>query len=133
MTLFNLVPPYASRANRLLAQVVDGFVGAIPILLALAAAALSESLVPVLSLVGMAWWIGYFLLADGLPGGQSYGKKMFGMRVVSPETGEPCTFFQSFIRNLLLTILGPLDWIFIFGERHQRLGDKAAGTIVIAD
>jgi hypothetical protein len=27
--------------------------------------------------------------------------------------------------------LGPIDWIFIFGERHQRLGDEAAGTIVI--
>jgi uncharacterized RDD family membrane protein YckC len=32
-----------------------------------------------------------------------------------------------------LAILGPIDRIFIFGERHQRLGDKAAGTIVIAD
>lgn len=48
-------------------------------------------------------------------------------------TGAPCTYGQSFIRNLLLAVLGPIDWIFIFGERHQRLGDKAAGTIVIAD
>lgn len=131
MTRF-LAPSFAPRADRLLAQLVDALVGAVPILLALAASIISEFLVPVLSLFGMAWWIGYFLLADGMPGGQSYGKKMFGMRVVSAETGEPCTIFQSFIRNLLLSVLGPLDWIFIFGEQHQRLGDKAAGTIVIA-
>jgi hypothetical protein len=28
-------------------------------------------------------------------------------------------------------LLGPIDWIFIFGDRHQRLGDKIAGTIVV--
>ena len=52
------------------------------------------------------------------------------MRVVSATTGAPCTFGQSFVRNIF-TILGPLDWIWIFGERHQRLGDKVAGTIVV--
>jgi uncharacterized RDD family membrane protein YckC len=53
------------------------------------------------------------------------------VRVVDARTGEPCTYRQSFIRNILLTFLGPIDWLFIFGERHQRLGDKAAGTIVV--
>jgi uncharacterized RDD family membrane protein YckC len=53
------------------------------------------------------------------------------MTVVDAKTGAPCTVWQSFVRNLLLAILGPLDWIFILGERHQRLGDKAAGTIVV--
>jgi hypothetical protein len=33
--------------------------------------------------------------------------------------------------NILLSLMGPTDWIFICGEKHQRLGDKAAGTIVI--
>lgn len=53
------------------------------------------------------------------------------MRVVSEKTGASCTFGQSLLRNILLMVLGPLDWIFIFGERRQRLGDKLAGTIVI--
>ena len=53
------------------------------------------------------------------------------MRVISEESGAPCTFGQSLVRNFLLALLGPIDWVFIFGERHQRLGDKAAGTIVI--
>jgi len=26
-----------------------------------------------------------------------------------------------------------IDWLFIFGEKHQRLGDKVAGTIVVLD
>ena len=30
-------------------------------------------------------------------------------------------------------LLGPIDWIFIFGDKHQRLGDKLAGTIVVPD
>ena len=55
------------------------------------------------------------------------------MQCVDANSGAPCSFWQSFIRNLLLAVLGPIDWIFIFGERHQRLGDKAAGTIVVAD
>ena len=33
----------------------------------------------------------------------------------------------------LTRLLGPLDWIFIFGSRHQRLGDMAAGTVVITE
>ncbi len=64
--------------------------------------------------------------------GQSVAKQWLGMRVVDRTTGEPCTFGQSFVRNLLLILLGPLDWLFIFGERSQRLGDKVAGTTVIA-
>src|SRR6185295_14327998 len=75
----------------------------------------------------------YTLLADGLEGGQSFGKRMVGIRVVSMRSGKPCSFGQSFVRNLLLMILGPIDWIFIFGDRRQRLGDKAAGTIVVVD
>jgi hypothetical protein len=69
--------------------------------------------------------------ADALDDGQSIGKRWLGIRVVDDITNAPCTFGQSFIRNLLLAVLGPIDWIFIFGERRQRLGDKAAGTIVV--
>ena len=56
---------------------------------------------------------------------------MAGHAVVDAATGSPCTFGQSFIRNLLLAVPGPIDWMFIFGERRQRPGDKAAATIVI--
>jgi uncharacterized RDD family membrane protein YckC len=77
------------------------------------------------------WAFVYLLFGDGLRGGQSFAKQWPGLRVVDADTGAPCTFGDSFIRNILLTFLGPIDWIFIFGERHQRLGDQAAGTIVV--
>jgi uncharacterized RDD family membrane protein YckC len=125
--------PYASRSTRLLGQIVDGMIAAAPFIVGATLSAFSIALGGILMMVGVCWWIFYHLLADGLPGGQSFAKKWLGMQVVSEKTGAPCTFGQSFIRNLLLAVLGPIDWVFIFGEKHQRLGDKAAGTIVLAD
>jgi uncharacterized RDD family membrane protein YckC len=52
-------------------------------------------------------------------------------KVIDSRNGSPCTFGQSFVRNLLLSILGLIDWLFIFGEKRQRLGDKAATTLVV--
>jgi uncharacterized RDD family membrane protein YckC len=124
---------FASRSDRLLGQMFDGIVGALPFLAAVVIMSVSDSLGVVLLLLGVLWSMAYYLFADGLRDGQSLGKRRLGTRVVDAETGAPCTFGQSFVRNLLLAVLGPLDWIFIFGERHQRLGDKAAGTVVIYD
>ena len=121
----------ASRMQRLIGQLVDGLVGAAPIVAGAIISAGSERLGAVLMIGGIIWSLFYYLLADGLPGGQSFGKRWLGMRVISEESGAPCTFGQSLVRNFLLALLGPIDWVFIFGERHQRLGDKAAGTIVI--
>jgi uncharacterized RDD family membrane protein YckC len=117
--------------QRLIGQLVDGLVGAAPIVAGAIISAGSEGLGVVLMIGGIIWSLFYYLLADGLPGGQSFGKRWLGMRVISEESGAPCTFGQSLVRNFLLALLGPIDWVFIFGERHQRLGDKAAGTIVI--
>ncbi len=125
--------PYAPRTQRLLAQIVDGLVGSAGIFVGATLMALSPTIGIVALVLGALWSIFYYLLADGLHGGQSLAKQWLGMRVVDADTGAPCTFGQSFVRNLLLAVLGPIDWLFIFGDRHQRLGDKAAGTIVVAD
>jgi uncharacterized RDD family membrane protein YckC len=122
----------ASRGNRLLAQLVDGVVAAVPFYLGTAFVTFSVTLSGVAFTIGALWFGFYYLFADGLSGGQSLGKRWLGMHVVDEKTGAPCTFWQSFIRNFL-QVLGPLDWIFIFGDKHQRLGDKAAGTIVVAN
>ena len=74
----------------------------------------------------------YILLSDGLRGGQSFAKRLLRTAVVDAQTGAPCTFGQSFARNFLLMLLGFIDWLFSFGEKRQRLGDKLAGTKVIA-
>lgn len=74
---------------------------------------------------------GYFVLSDALPNGQTIGKKILGLSVVSKSTGKPCTIFQSIVRNIFTPILGVIDAVLIFGKKRQRLGDIMAGTIVI--
>lgn len=122
---------YASRSRRFVGQCVDGLVAVAPLLLLIPIRTDSQEALPALGIGWFLWVCFHVLLADGMKGGQSWGKRVAGTRVVDATTGAPCTFGQSFIRNLLLSVLGPIDWIFIFGERHQRLGDKAAGTLVI--
>jgi uncharacterized RDD family membrane protein YckC len=127
----------ATLPQRLAAQFLDGLVVGAPVLALVygGMALYGFSVWPAGALVAAAvlYAMVYVLFSDGLEGGQSLGKRWVGIRVVSAETGAPCTFRQSFVRNILLSLLGPIDWIFIFGERRQRVGDKAAGTIVIVD
>ena len=122
---------YAPRSQRFLGQVLDAVVGLLPIILGAMISSFSDILALPLMIVGIDWSVFYYFFADGFSGGQSYAKRWLGMRVITVDDGLPCTFGKSFVRNLLLWLLGPIDWVFIFGERHQRLGDKAAGTIVV--
>lgn len=127
----------ASLPQRLAARFLDGIVVGVPViaLFFTGMRLFGTSAWPggVLIAAGILFTMSYTLFSDGLPGGQSLGKRWVGIRVVSAESGAPCTFWQSFVRNIIQAILGPIDWIFIFGERRQRLGDRAAGTLVIVD
>ena len=84
-------------------------------------------------------YFGYFVLFEVLGGGRSPGKRVMGLRVVRLD-GSAVGFRTSLLRNLLRivdsfpppTYLVGLVLIFI-AKRHQRLGDLAAGTIVIRD
>ncbi len=122
---------YASRSNRIVGQLLDGLIAFAPVIGLAIVPIFGELVTGFYAIVWLGWMFFHVLLADGLEGGQSWGKRAAKTRVVDAESGNPCTFGQAFIRNFLLAILGPIDWVFIFGERHQRLGDKAAGTIVI--
>lgn len=75
--------------------------------------------------------IAYFVLSDALPNGQSIGKRILGIYVISKSTGKSCTIIQSIARNLFTPILGILDACLIFTKSRQRLGDKMANTIVV--
>ena len=80
---------------------------------------------------------GYLLLRDSMRG-QSLGKLLLGLVVISPETGRPCTLKGSVWRNVLFLIPGA-NVVAIFLEaitvvrdpQGQRLGDKLAQTQVI--
>ena len=79
---------------------------------------------------GIAIGISYFLFSDSLPNGQSIGKRLLNIQVVSKETMRPCSILQSFLRNVTFP-LGIFDWAFIFFGSHRRLGDFIASTIVV--
>lgn len=125
--------PYASRTSRLFGQIVDGVIGAGPFVVAVILVSFSDTLGAIFFFAAIAWSVFYYFFADGFSGGQSFGKRMLDMHVIDAKNQTPCGYGQSFVRNLLLAILGPIDWIFIFGERHQRLGDMLAGTVVISE
>jgi uncharacterized membrane protein SpoIIM required for sporulation len=84
--------------------------------------------------------LAYFVLFEALNGGRTPGKQLIGIRVVM-ETGHSVAPTAAVIRNLLRLIdcyfplcpfLPGLVMIFLHG-RNQRLGDLAAGTIVVRD
>ncbi len=126
--------PYASRSSRFLGQLLDGLVGGAPLIVVVVIGeSFSDALGAILLIAALAWSVYYYFFADGFSGGQSLGKRWLDMHVIDAKSGTPCTYGQSFIRNLMLAILGPIDWIFIFGSQHQRLGDKIAGTVVITE
>lgn len=121
----------APRGLRLFGQTIDSFIATAPLVgIGLLSRFTGGIAIPLAGLAGL-WAFFYLVLADGLHDGQSFAKQWLGMRVVDADNGAPCTFGESFIRNITVSLLGPIDWIFIFGERHQRLGDKIVGTIVV--
>lgn len=79
---------------------------------------------------------GYFIFFEGIWQGQTPGKKIAGIRVVR-ENGEPVTWQTVLLRNVLRTIdegVFLVGLIFMVVEPDEkRLGDLAAGTIVIRE
>lgn len=82
-------------------------------------------------MLGLILFLAYLFLADGLPGGQSLGKRVLDIAVIHRDTGRPCGYLRSLVRNVSLSFFGVIDWIFIFGTKRQRLGDLMANTAVI--
>jgi uncharacterized RDD family membrane protein YckC len=80
-------------------------------------------------------WL-YFVLLEWLWNGQTIGKRIFGLRVIS-EDGEPARFVAVIVRNLVrvvdfLPVLYGIGLVtLIVSSRSQRLGDYAGGTFVV--
>lgn len=80
-------------------------------------------------------WSGYFILCEQVMNGQSIGKRLLGLRVIR-DNGQPLEFWRSLLRGLLR---GFLDMYYVglililFSAKNKRLGDMAAGTIVISE
>src|SRR5437868_3232179 len=83
-------------------------------------------------------FVGYDIAFEVLASGRTPGKRMNGLRVVR-EDGGPVTFPISAVRNVL-RIVDILPGTYLVGmvsilvaRRNQRLGDFAAGTLVVRE
>lgn len=96
----------------------------------------------VMGLLLLSWflmdWI-YPVVFEAGKRGATPGKRALGLRVVQ-ATGSPITLGQAVIRNFLRFIDGMPAFTYAFGitsclatKRFQRLGDLAAGTVVVYD
>lgn len=89
----------------------------------------------VVLVVAFAVWFGYFVAMELATRGQSVGKKLLGLRVLR-QNGAPLDFWASLVRGLLrasLDIVYVGLFVILFSSRHSRLGDLAAGTIVVIE
>lgn len=119
----------ASAGNRYLAQIVDQII-AFSLIFIFSLIGLSDG-VGLLLMIGT--YIGYILFNDAMPNGQSFGKKLFSIKVVNKKSGRDCSISESFMRNIptVIPFLALIDAVMILGVKKQRMGDKIANTIVI--
>jgi uncharacterized RDD family membrane protein YckC len=87
-------------------------------------------------LVGFVVLYGYFAIFEIAWRGQTPGKRLVGLRVIA-ASGRPASAYQILLRNLV-RIVDQLPGPYAFGilsvlvtARSQRLGDLAAGTVVV--
>jgi uncharacterized RDD family membrane protein YckC len=81
---------------------------------------------------------GYFTLFEAFWNGRTPGKRMAGIRVIQ-RSGRPIGFVESLARNLVRYV-DQIPFFYAVGvivmfitRQHQRLGDLAAGTLVVRD
>ncbi|MBI5075722.1 MAG: RDD family protein [Nitrospirae bacterium] len=110
---------------------------------------LIAAVIEIIPRAGFLAGLAYLLLGDGLFDGRSLGKKLIRLKVVSPDTLQPCTFRESLLRNstlglgyvlwlvpwigwIVLPVIAAVEFILILGNKEsRRLGDEIAGTTVI--
>lgn len=92
----------------------------------------------VMAAAGALLTIVYYIVSEMTMNGQSPGKRMAGLRVVRDD-GTPLTFSDSAIRNIvrlvdMLPLFYSIGLLAVFFHRQsKRLGDMAAGTVVIKE
>jgi uncharacterized RDD family membrane protein YckC len=90
----------------------------------------------VLVITAFLLFYGYFAGFEAFWHGQTPGKRLVGLRVLS-VTGRPARVDEAILRNLV-RVVDQLPGVYAIGivtmlvsSRNQRLGDLAAGTVVV--
>jgi uncharacterized RDD family membrane protein YckC len=150
--------PLAGVGSRCLAMVVDSLIQAVIAIILLISGGLlgiglrnvgewttgiaSDSIglwvFAIVILLLFSAWYGYYAVFEIVWRGQTPGKRALGLRVIS-ASGRPITPLQAILRNLL-RIIDQLPALYAIGiisvlisARNQRLGDIAAGTVVVRE
>lgn len=133
----------AGIGSRFLAVLVDHVIEALAFAaLLLAAGSLGwtgNKYFPMLAITGSTLaYAGYFILFELLWDGQTPGKRLLGLRVVR-DGGYGLTALECILRNVVriidfLPVFYGVGLVSMFlSEKSRRLGDFAAGTVVIKD
>jgi uncharacterized RDD family membrane protein YckC len=144
--------PLAGPFHRCFAYLLDLlFVLVMVIVVALAIGILSLGSAAGLGPIFVAYFVimwGYRAICEGLLSGQTLGKRIVGLRVVS-DRGVPITGAQAVLRNLVGAMDGTVPYLsrpdlmcmllllgftsMLLTRKFQRLGDLAAGTMVVVE
>jgi uncharacterized RDD family membrane protein YckC len=80
----------------------------------------------------------YYVLLNGGPTGQTIGKRVLGIRVVSYQTGGPIGYGKAFVRWLVgplfsgFCIIGLLGYLWMLWDNEkQTWHDKASDSVVV--
>lgn len=135
--------PLAGLASRFLAWLLDGLIAsaittaAVTALAIFALAAGSVGVAMIFVVKFVVDW-GYFVFWECTRGGRSPGKMALGLRVLQ-DSGVRIGFYASALRNLV-RVVDSLPILYLVGgvsaaftRDSKRLGDLAAGTIVVRD
>jgi uncharacterized RDD family membrane protein YckC len=143
----------AGLGNRLLAQLVDSLINLLTAFIVIVSALITGFLISTSPLDAQSKniWYGvlamisifiifiqlncYFIVFEAIWQGQTPGKKVAEIRVIEAN-GQPIGWAAAIIRNLIrmvdqILFLGLL--VMLFDKNERRLGDMAAGTIVIRE
>ncbi|MWG33658.1 RDD family protein [Halomarina oriensis] len=119
--------------SRLAAFCLDVAVVTLVSLVVAVALTLEQVTVGPAALVWFVTWFSYVVVAQGRYG-QTVGKYVVGV-VVTTADGGPVGYREAAVRELVrvadLLTLNAVGWVVTPGNRRQRLGDLAAGTVVV--
>jgi membrane protease YdiL (CAAX protease family)/uncharacterized RDD family membrane protein YckC len=128
---------YAGFGRRLGAGLLDSVVWFLGISFFVPSAAFEGAGGAILSLLILTAWFNYFAICEWR-WGQTIGKNMLGIRVM-PLAGGRLRWNAAAVRNILRLVDLPLTLVMVLplmvqrSPRRQRLGDRAANTIVVRE
>jgi uncharacterized RDD family membrane protein YckC len=133
----------AGLGSRMIALIIDLLIQTavlLPMGIAVAAAGGQGSTALTIALIVTFFvvWFGYFPFFEGIWNGRTPGKRAQSLRVVRDD-GHPVSLGPVLVRNIL-RLVDQLPTFYVVGvvsilvtRRSQRLGDLAAGTVVIRE